>query len=107
MADYLGEKSRIGRVVSFFVWMFAFVGGFACFTVWALFMRNYVHADAARAVSGIIGLAPLLVVTWAWALRNLDYRYRILRSAVMWCGAVLGFFMLTAIALIHMKNWIQ
>lgn len=107
MTNSLGEKRRMGHIASFFVWTCAFVGGFACFPVWALFMRNYLQADSARTVSGIIGLCPLLVVTWAWALRNVRYKHRILRVAVMWGSAAFGFFMLTMSTLTHLKNWIQ
>ena len=95
MTNSLGEKRRMGHIASFFVWTCAFVGGFACFPVWALFMRNYLQADSARTVSGIIGLC------------NVRYKHRILRVAVMWGSAAFGFFMLTMSTLTHLKNWIQ
>lgn len=53
------------RCFAMLIWAFAFVGALFWFAVWSMFFLNYVHGQVATTVSGLTGLIPLLVATWA------------------------------------------
>jgi|ERR1700760_3720229 len=95
---------RFNCIAAFALWTCSFVGGLAWFVIWAQLMRYNVQSASVMAISRLSGLIPLLVVTWSWALRNMDYRYRTFRATAMWGSAGFGLLMLVLGVLAQLRN---
>ena len=94
----------MNRWLAFLIWTCAYLGALSWFVVWSVFWRNYVHSEAARIVAGLTGLIPLLVLTWAWALRDRVDRHPVFRKAFFYCSASLGLLMLCGSVYVHIRG---
>ena len=94
----------MNRWLAFFTWVFAFVGALFWFAFWSMLLRNYVHGKAATAVSGLSGLIPLVIVTWAWSLRERVDKHRVFRKAVLFSSGEFGLAMLCASAYMQIRK---